>query len=127
MLKFLVSLIYLAPLALSAESKITYSDYVDCYYELHQNPSKASYISYETVTSLESVPEGSFRHDIRFFSYEGYYGVNVSDQHKDICESFRGMEGKDTCAYDFKVRAKKSSYSLCYVKKWTGGTETENY
>jgi len=134
---FFIIFFVFSSLGLTAEeSGVLYGDYVNCFYELHQRPFQTEFVGYDNITySRERLSKqgtsykqmlNDTNHDIYVFSYEGVFGVKIDEEYRNICDSFYGYEGEDSCAYDLKVKAGNSVYDLCYVKKWTGTLEKDD-
>lgn len=111
-----------------------YGDYVNCYYEINQNPRKTEFVGRQTLSdSRESIQAWNSKnvknllsattYDAYIFSYEGFFGLTPSTIERSVCERFQGSEANTTCAFDFKAKAGNSNYNLCYVKEWLGGNE----
>ena len=135
-----VSLLFLAlssslSASVNSEEAVLYGDFVNCYYELHQDPSLNNFVGYQNISysneRLQSMGSSYKRlledtnYDAYVFSYEGLYGIKASEQDRHLCDGFQGWEGKEFCAFDFKVKAGNSSYDLCYAKQWLGDTEKD--
>jgi hypothetical protein len=114
-----------------------YGDYVNCYYEMNQNPNNPKFVGKQTVSESREGIKGwgkenitdllsTTTNDAYIFSYEGFFGVTPPKTERRICDRFHGSETATVCAFDFKAKAGSSIYDLCYVKEWLGGNEYED-